>query len=105
MNNKLVVGTRASALAQAQTQLAIEQLQQASGNSLSTEVKAITSRGDQIQDRSLADIGGKGLFSKELDQALLDKQIDLAVHSLKDLESTLPDGIIIGGRPATRRPA
>ena len=96
MNNKLVVGTRASALAQAQTQLAIQQLQQAGCNRLSIEVKAITSRGDQIQDRSLADIGGKGLFSKELDQALLDKQIDLAVHSLKDLESTLPDGIIIG---------
>ena len=96
MNNKLVVGTRASALAQAQTRLAIQQLQQASGNRLSIEVKAITSRGDQIQDRSLADIGGKGLFSKELDQALLDKDIDLAVHSLKDLESTLPDGIKIG---------
>ena len=96
MNNKLVVGTRASALAQAQTRLAIQQLQQASGNRLSIEVKAITSRGDQIQDRSLADIGGKGLFSKELDQALLDKHIDLAVHSLKDLESILPDGIKIG---------
>ena len=96
VTSKLVVGTRASALAQAQTRLAIERLQQASGNLLSIEVKAITSRGDQIQDRSLADIGGKGLFSKELDQALLDKQIDLAVHSLKDLESTLPDGIKIG---------
>ena len=96
VTSKLVVGTRASALAQAQTRLAIEQLQQASGNLLSIEVKAITSRGDQIQDRSLADIGGKGLFSKELDQALLDKDIDLAVHSLKDLESTLPDGIKIG---------
>ena len=92
---KLVIGTRASPLAQAQTQLAIQHLQSASRTPLSIEIKTITSRGDQIQDRRLADIGGKGLFSKELDQALLDKHIDLAVHSLKDLESSLPDGIVI----------
>ena len=59
------------------------------------EIATIRTTGDQVQDRPLAEIGGKGLFAKEIDQALLDGRIDLAVHSLKDLETRLPDGIEI----------
>jgi len=55
----------------------------------------ITTTGDRIQDKRLADIGGKGLFAKEIHEALLDRRIDFAVHSLKDLETELPPGIVL----------
>jgi len=60
------------------------------------EIEIIKTSGDRIQDRSLADIGGKGLFTKELEQALLSGAIDLAVHSAKDMATSLPDGLAIG---------
>jgi len=56
---------------------------------------AIATSGDRIQDRRLADIGGKGLFAKEIHEALLDGRIDFAVHSLKDLETEMPRGIVL----------
>src|ERR1700678_4475160 len=56
----------------------------------------IATTGDAVQDRPLADIGGKGLFAKEIHEALLDRRIDCAVHSLKDLETELPPGIVLG---------
>jgi hydroxymethylbilane synthase len=56
---------------------------------------AIATTGDAVQDRRLADIGGKGLFAKEIHEALLDRRIDFAVHSLKDLETELPPGIVL----------
>jgi hydroxymethylbilane synthase len=56
---------------------------------------AITTTGDAVQDRRLADIGGKGLFAKEIHEALADGRIDFAVHSLKDLENELPPGIVL----------
>ena len=59
------------------------------------EEHAITTSGDRIQDRRLADIGGKGLFAKEIHEALLDGRVDFAVHSLKDLETDLPPGIVL----------
>ena len=55
----------------------------------------IRTSGDRITDRPLAEAGGKGLFTKEIDEALLDGRIDLAVHSAKDLPTALPDGIVI----------
>jgi hydroxymethylbilane synthase len=61
------------------------------------EIVTIRTTGDRVQDRRLAEIGGKGLFSKEIDEALLSCRIDLAVHSLKDLETFLSDGIEIAG--------
>jgi hydroxymethylbilane synthase len=57
------------------------------------EIVTIRTTGDRVQDRRLAEIGGKGLFTKEIDEALLDRRIDLAVHSLKDLETFLPEGV------------
>jgi hydroxymethylbilane synthase len=59
------------------------------------EEHAITTSGDRIQDRRLADVGGKGLFAKEIHEALADGRIDFAVHSLKDLETELPPGIVL----------
>jgi hydroxymethylbilane synthase len=60
------------------------------------ELAAITTSGDTIQDRPLRDFGGKGLFTKEIDEALLDRRIDLAVHSMKDLPTELPPRLAIG---------
>jgi hydroxymethylbilane synthase len=59
------------------------------------EEHAIATSGDRIQDRKLAEIGGKGLFAKEIHEALLDGRVDFAVHSLKDLETELPPGIVL----------
>ena len=59
------------------------------------EERIICTTGDRVQDRTLADIGGKGLFSKEIHEALADKRIDFAVHSLKDLETVMPPGIVL----------
>ncbi len=59
------------------------------------EEHIIRTSGDAVQDRRLADIGGKGLFAKEIHEALLDRRVDFAVHSLKDLETALPDGIVL----------
>ena len=60
------------------------------------EIVTIRTTGDRVQDRRLAEIGGKGLFTKEIDEALIDRRVDLAVHSLKDLETWLPDLVEIG---------
>src|SRR6202000_1248912 len=61
------------------------------------EVVVIRTTGDLLQDRAVAEAGGKGRCTKELDRALLDGTIDLAVHSAKDLPTLLPDGIVIAG--------
>jgi hydroxymethylbilane synthase len=60
------------------------------------EEQIVSTSGDRIQTRRLADLGGKGLFSKEIHEALLDQRIDFGVHSLKDLETQLPSGIVLG---------
>ncbi len=98
----LTIGTRGSALALAQTRQFAEALERAAGVEITLEV--ISTRGDRIQDRPLAAIGGKGLFTLELEQALRSGRIQLAVHSLKDLPTTDPEGLIIGCVPERASP-
>lgn len=88
------VGTRGSPLALVQTRGLIGKLGVEQGQPAGREV-IIATTGDAVQDRPLADIGGKGLFAKEIHEALLDRRIDCAVHSLKDLETELPSGIVL----------
>jgi hydroxymethylbilane synthase len=88
----LVCASRASALAMVQTRMMTAQLAAAG---IASTVLNITTRGDAVQDRALAAIGGDSLFVKELENALRDRRADYAVHSCKDLPSTLPDDLTI----------
>jgi hydroxymethylbilane synthase len=95
MSSSLRIGTRGSALAIQQTQIVVEALH-AAWPDLSVDILHIRTTGDRIQDVPLAKIGDKGLFVKEIEEALLDGRIDWAVHSVKDLPSELPDGLSLG---------
>ncbi|HZL35303.1 MAG TPA: hydroxymethylbilane synthase [Tepidisphaeraceae bacterium] len=85
----LRLGTRGSLLARSQSQIIANALEQAHGG-LHVELTIFKTSGDRIADRPLHEVGGKGLFIKELEQALLDGQIDFAVHSFKDVPTTMP---------------
>lgn len=87
---EIVVGTRRSKLALTQTNWVIEQLKKLD-LPYTFKVKEIVTKGDRILNVTLSKVGGKGLFVKEIEQALLDKEIDLAVHSMKDVPSELQD--------------
>ncbi|MCC3243919.1 hydroxymethylbilane synthase [Methylocystis sp. WRRC1] len=94
----LRIGTRGSPLALAQTHMVRAALAQAHGVAEDHfAIEIIKTTGDQIQDRPLSESGGKGLFTKELDSALIAGDIDLAVHSSKDLPTHLPAEIVIAG--------
>ncbi len=94
----LRIGTRGSPLALAQAHQTRDRLREAHGFSgADIEIHVIKTSGDAIQDRPLSEAGGKGLFTKELDSALMMSGIDLAVHSAKDLPTFLPDAITIVG--------
>lgn len=92
---RIRIGTRGSPLALAQTREVCERLQTAHGRGLALEVVTIRTSGDRIQDRPLADAGGKGLFTKEIEEALLAGAVDLAVHSMKDMPTVLPAGLSV----------
>lgn len=81
-----------------QTKWFIEQMKEA-GVPFEFEIKEIVTKGDQILDTMLSKIGGKGLFVKEIQQALFNKEIDFAVHSMKDMPAEIPEGLIIGCIP------
>lgn len=95
---KIIVGSRKSKLALTQTNWFINELR-ASGAPFEFEVKEIVTKGDRILDVQLSKVGGKGLFVKEIEQALYDKEIDFAVHSMKDMPAVLPEGLVIGCIP------
>lgn len=95
---KIIVGSRRSKLALTQTNWFINELK-AVGAPFEFEVKEIVTKGDQILDVQLSKVGGKGLFVKEIEQALYNKEIDFAVHSMKDMPAVLPDGLVIGCIP------
>jgi hydroxymethylbilane synthase len=98
----LRIGTRGSPMALRQTAIIRDRLIAAHpelAEAGAVEIVTIRTTGDRVQDRLLAEIGGKGLFAKEIEEALLAGMIDLAVHSLKDLETWLPDGLVIACVP------
>ena len=94
--SRLRIGTRGSPLALAQARMVRAQLAAAHGwDEAAVEIAAIRTSGDRIQDRPLADAGGKGLFTKEIEEALLAGAVDLAVHSAKDMPTVLPEGLVL----------
>lgn len=95
---KIIVGSRRSKLALTQTNWFIQQMKDM-GAPFEFEVKEIVTKGDQILNVTLSKVGGKGLFVKEIEQALFDKEIDFAVHSMKDMPSVLPEGLVMGCTP------
>ena len=94
LNRPLRIGTRGSPMALAQTGQVRDRIV-AANPGLEAELVVVTTVADKILDRPLSEIGGKGLFTKELEQALFADAIDVAVHSMKDVETWLPDGLVI----------
>ncbi len=100
---RVVIGSRGSELALAQTNHMAERIR-AAAPGVEVIVEIINTKGDKVTDTPLAKIGGKGLFTKELETALLDHSIDLAVHSLKDLPTELPAGLCLACVPDREDP-
>lgn len=92
---KIVIGSRGSELALWQSSFVKRELEKLNNNII-VEIRIIKTKGDKILDVALSQIGDKSLFTKELEVELLSKKIDIAVHSLKDLQTKLPDGLKIG---------
>ena len=95
MPRKLIIATRESPLALWQAESVRTALNKAHSD-LDVELLGMTSRGDQLLDTPLAKVGGKGLFVKELETALLDGSADIAVHSMKDVPMDFPEGLELG---------
>ena len=103
MSSVVHIGARGSPLSLTQTGLVRDALA-AAHPGRRFEITPIVTSGDRIQDRTLTEAGGKGLFTKELDEAMLAGRIALAVHSMKDLPTLLPDGIVLAGVPRREDP-
>lgn len=99
----LRIGTRGSMLALQQSNHVKESLESL-WPGLRIELQIIKTTGDKILDVPLAKVGGKGLFVKEIEDALLAREVDMAVHSVKDVPALLPDGLIIGAIPRREDP-
>lgn len=98
MGKTIKIGTRGSKLALWQASW-VKSVLTSLHHSLSFEIVIIKTKGDKILDVPLAKVGGKGLFVKEIEDALLNSHIDLAVHSMKDMPAEIPDGLCIGAIP------
>lgn len=98
MLGHLVIAARGSELALWQAKH-VKRLLQGVDPTVTVSIKVVKTKGDVIINRPLAQIGGKGLFVKEIEEALLDGRADLAVHSMKDMPTLLPDGLILGCVP------
>jgi hydroxymethylbilane synthase len=97
MKQPIRIGTRASPLALMQARMVAEAIREANDwGPERIEIVPMTTSGDVVQDRPLAEVGGKGLWTKELDRALLDGRTDLSVHSMKDVETHRPPELMIG---------
>jgi hydroxymethylbilane synthase len=99
----LRLGTRSSALAMAQSVWVKERIEE-HHRGIDVELVPISTRGDRILDRPLSEIGGKGLFVKEIEESLLCSDIDIAVHSMKDMPADLPEGLELGVFPERESP-
>ena len=104
MSERLRIGTRGSQLALRQAEM-VDALLRGAWPEVRVEIVPIKTSGDQWKDVSLSDLGGKGLFVKEIEEALLDGRVDLAVHSLKDLPAELPSGVEITAFPPREDPS
>jgi hydroxymethylbilane synthase len=100
---RIRIGTRGSALALAQSNWVKTQLMQHQPD-LEIELRIIKTHGDRLIDTPILDLGGKGVFTKEIEEALLREEIDLAVHSMKDLPPELPAGLVIAAVPKREDP-
>ena len=103
MPGRFTIGTRGSKLALWQAHWVKDALT-AQDDGLQVDITIIKTKGDKILDVPLAKVGGKGLFVKEIEEALLAQKIDLAVHSMKDMPAELPDGLCIGAIPKREAP-
>jgi hydroxymethylbilane synthase len=103
MKRHIIIGARGSRLAVWQANWAAESLR-ALYSDITTELVLIKTKGDRILDAPLARVGGKGLFVKEIEEALLDRKVDLAVHSMKDMPADIPAGLMIGAVPEREHP-
>jgi hydroxymethylbilane synthase len=103
MKKEIRIGTRGSLLATTQSTWVMNQIQARFPES-SVELVKIVTKGDKILDVPLAKVGGKGLFVKEIEEALLSREVDLAVHSMKDVPSELPDELHLGIIPEREDP-
>ncbi len=101
---KLVIGTRGSKLALAQTKLFAMKINKYKPD-LDIKIKPIKTSGDRIKDKSLYKIGGKGLFVKEIEESLFKEEIDIAVHSLKDIPGITDDRLVLACYPERENPA
>jgi hydroxymethylbilane synthase len=97
----LTIGSRGSQLALWQANWVKDQLAQ---RGVECQIEIIHTTGDKIIDVPLSQVGSKGVFTKEIEEALLDKRIDLAVHSLKDMPTELPEGLVLAGIPVREDP-
>lgn len=100
---KIIVGSRGSKLAVVQTNWLLEELRKVNPE-VDFELKIIKTKGDKIQHKALDKIGDKGIFTKELEDALLSGEIDMAVHSMKDMPSELPEGLMLSVPPMREDP-
>ena len=95
MQDLIRIGTRKSRLALVQTNIVRQKIEEAFPG-IRVEICEMSTKGDELLDRTLTSFGGKGVFTQELEEALLDERIDLAVHSAKDMPMEFPEGLYIG---------
>lgn len=103
MRDAIKIGSRGSKLALWQANW-VKSALQSENPSLAVDISVIKTKGDKILDAPLAKVGGKGLFVKEIEEALLNGEIDLAVHSMKDMPSEIPEGLCVGAIPERESP-
>ncbi len=103
MSKPVVIGTRGSRLALWQAEWVRSEIARRFPDE-AVELATIKTQGDRITDVPLAQVGGKGLFVKEIENALLDGRVDVAVHSMKDMPAEIPDGLVIGAVPEREDP-